>query len=86
MVIQGDLSGCSLGFVDIKIKVAFQYMLLTIKRNFCFDVENTLGTTVNYLMGHPVRTPQGPDSIHKISKEPKNGPIMDSKDAHVAIF
>ena len=39
--IQGDTSGCSLGFVEVKTKVAFQYMLLILKRDFCFDVNNT---------------------------------------------
>ena len=28
-------------FVNIKTKVAFQYMLLILKLNFCFDVNNT---------------------------------------------
>ena len=27
--------------VEIKPKVSFQYMLLTLKRNFCFNVSNT---------------------------------------------
>ena len=39
--IQDDQSGCSLGFVDIKTKVASQYMLLLLKHNFCFDDNNT---------------------------------------------
>ena len=44
--VQGDPTGCFPVFVDIKTKVAFQYMLLTLKRNFCFDVNNTWGTTM----------------------------------------
>ena len=44
--IQGDRSGCSLGLIDIKTKVAFQYMLLILKQhNFCLDINNTWGTT-----------------------------------------
>ena len=43
------LKGC----VDIKSKVAFQYMNLILKRNLCFDVSTTLKTS--YLVsGHPV--------------------------------
>ena len=37
-VVQGDTSGCSLGFVDIKTKVEFLITLLILKLNFCFDV------------------------------------------------
>ena len=45
MPIQGDTSRCSLGSNDMKIKVAFQYMLITLKLNFCFDINRTKGTT-----------------------------------------
>ena len=41
----GDPSGCSLGFVDNNTKAMFQYMLLILKHIFCFDVNNTKGTT-----------------------------------------
>ena len=34
--VQGDHSGCFLGLVDIKTKVASHYMLLILKCNFCF--------------------------------------------------
>ena len=43
--VQGEPSGCSLGFIDMKKKVAFQYMLLILNHNFYFDVNNTLGMT-----------------------------------------
>ena len=36
--ILGDPSGCLLSFVDIKTKVALQYMLLLPKCDFCFDI------------------------------------------------
>ena len=36
--IQGDTSGCSLGFVDIKAKFAIKYEEHVIKLNLCFDV------------------------------------------------
>ena len=39
--VQVDHSDCSLGLIDIKTKVAFQYMLLIIKHNFCFEVSTT---------------------------------------------
>ena len=39
--IQGDPSGSSPCFVDIRTKVAFQYMLLKLKFNLCLDVNNT---------------------------------------------
>ena len=39
--LEGDYSGCSLGLVDIKTKIAFQYMLLLLKRNFSFNINNT---------------------------------------------
>ena len=42
--LQVDPSRCSLGCLDIKTKVVFQYMLLIrviLKRNLCFDVETT---------------------------------------------
>ena len=39
-LVQGDQSGSLLGFVDIKMKAAFQYMFLILKRNLCFDVNN----------------------------------------------
>ena len=42
LVVQGDTSGCSLGLVDIKIKVVFYVVL---KQNFCFDVNRTLNTS-----------------------------------------
>ena len=38
LTVQGDTSGCSPGFVDIKAKVAFQYKDHILKLNFCFDV------------------------------------------------
>ena len=43
--IQDDPSGWSKPPVDIKTNVAFQYMLLKLKRNFCFDVNRRLGPT-----------------------------------------
>ena len=46
--LQVDPSRCSLGCLDIKTKVVFQYMLLIrviLKRSFCFDINTTLGTT-----------------------------------------
>ena len=39
--IQGDHSSCTLGLVDIKTKVPFQYMFLILKHNICFDVNKT---------------------------------------------
>ena len=42
--IQGDTSHCSLGSVDVKTKVAFQYKEHILKRNFCFHVNRTKGT------------------------------------------
>ena len=42
VVTQGDHSGCSLGFVDIKAKVAFQYKeYILLKCSLCFDVNQT---------------------------------------------
>ena len=38
---QGDPLGCFLCFVDIKTKVALKSKLLILKRNFCFEVDNT---------------------------------------------
>ena len=46
MYIQGDLSGCSLGFVDIKTMVALKYKVHILQRNLCFDIS---------LNGHPVQ-------------------------------
>ena len=43
--VQGEPSGCSLDLVDIKTRVLIQYDLLMLKCNYCFDVNNTLGTT-----------------------------------------
>ena len=43
--LQGDYSGSSQTPVDIKMKVAYQYMLLKVKHNFCLDVNRRLGTT-----------------------------------------
>ena len=43
--LQGDPSGSSQPPVDIKTKVAFQYMLLILIHNFCFDVNRRLETT-----------------------------------------
>ena len=37
-VLQGDHSGFSLGLIDNKTKVPFQYMLLILKRNISFYV------------------------------------------------
>ena len=34
----GDHSGCVMGCVDIKTKVAFYYKVHILKRNLCFDV------------------------------------------------
>ena len=45
-MLQGGTSGCSLGFVDIKTKVALQHMLLILKHNLCFDVKNLMGHSV----------------------------------------
>ena len=39
--VQGDTSGCSAGVVNIKIRVAFWYMRLILKLNFCFVVNKT---------------------------------------------
>ena len=39
--VQGDPSGCSLGFVDIKTKVEFSYKDHILKRYLCFDVNKT---------------------------------------------
>ena len=44
-ILQGEYSGCSLGVVDIKTKVVFQQEDHIIKRNLCFDVNKTQGTT-----------------------------------------
>ena len=44
-IIQGDPSGCALGFVDIKTEVGFNYKECILKHNLCFDVNITLGTT-----------------------------------------
>jgi len=43
--VQGEHSGCTLGLVVIETKIAFQSMLAKLKHNFCFDVNNTRGTT-----------------------------------------
>ena len=43
--IQGDHSGCVIGCVDIKTKVAFYNTDLIIKCNLCFDVNTTHDTT-----------------------------------------
>ena len=43
--VQGDTSGGFQPTVDIRTKVAFQYMLLILKHNFCFYVNMRLGTT-----------------------------------------
>ena len=43
--VQGDTSRFSLGCVDMKTKVWFQYMLPIQKCNFWFDVNRTEGTT-----------------------------------------
>ena len=43
--VQGDHSGCSLGFVDFKTMAVFQYMLLLLKHNLCFD-EQHLGNNL----------------------------------------
>ena len=40
-LIQDVPSGCFLGYVDIKTKVGFHYMILVLKRNFCFTVNYT---------------------------------------------
>ena len=42
-IVQGDPSGWSQPPVDMETNVAFQYMLLVLKRNFCFDVNRSLG-------------------------------------------
>ena len=41
--VQGDHSRCSQPPVDTKPKVAFHYMGLILKQNFCFDVRGRLG-------------------------------------------
>ena len=43
--VQGDHSGCDKPPVDIKAKVLFEYMGLTLKRNFCCDVSRRFVTT-----------------------------------------
>ena len=43
--LQGDLSGCVMGFVDIKTKVAFQDKSYKLKHNLCFEVTITHDTT-----------------------------------------
>ena len=40
-LLQVDHLGCYLVFVNIKAKVAFQYMLPILRCIFCFDVNNT---------------------------------------------
>ena len=49
--LQGDTSGCALGFVDSKTKVVFYFMLLLLKRNFLSWCQHQLG---NNLTCHPV--------------------------------
>ena len=39
--VQGDTSGCFLGFVDKITKAVFQYMFLVLKHNFYLNVNNT---------------------------------------------
>ena len=43
--LQGDTSGSVQPLVDIKTNVAFKYMLLILKQNFCFDVNGRFGTS-----------------------------------------
>ena len=43
--LQGDTSGCFLGFVDIKREAVFHYEEDVLKRNLCFDVNKTFGRT-----------------------------------------
>ena len=45
--LQGDMSGCSQGFVDIKIEAAIELRLLILKLNFCFVVNRTQKTTLS---------------------------------------
>ena len=45
LYLQGDHSGCVKPPIDTKTKVAFQYMVLILKRNFCFDVNGRFDTT-----------------------------------------
>ena len=45
ITVQGDTSDSSKPHVDINTKLAFQYKLLILKRNFCFDVNRRFGTT-----------------------------------------
>ena len=47
-IVQGDLSGWLLAFVDIETKVPLQYGLLILKGNFQFE------KLVFHLMDHPV--------------------------------
>ena len=47
--VQGDHSGCYPGLVDIKTKGELQYMLLILKRSFCFVVNKHLGNNLNDL-------------------------------------
>ena len=44
-ILQGDHSGCAKPPVDIKTKVAFEYLGLILKRNFCFDIYRRFVTT-----------------------------------------
>ena len=52
---QGDQSGCSPSYVDIKTKVALQCMFLILNTTFvlifCFYVNITWGNNLN---GHPI--------------------------------
>ena len=43
--VQGDPSGCSIGFVDIKAKFLIHHMLLILIGNSYFDLNSTLGKT-----------------------------------------
>ena len=43
--LQGDHSGCVKPPVDIKTNVAFQYMGIIQKQNYCFNVNGSFATT-----------------------------------------
>ena len=43
--LQGDQAACSKPPVDTKAQVAFQYMSVILKRNFCFDGNGRFGTS-----------------------------------------
>ena len=58
--VQDDHSGCSLGLVNIKTKVASQNIHHILKRNFGFWCQQHLGNTLN---DHPVQDTGFPSLI-----------------------